>query len=563
MIEGRGSEYIARAAKDSDAEIRVTALRAARRVRRGVVVTIRTLVHDPSPLVRRECAIALRNVAGSDRADLWAELALAHDGRDRWSLEALGIGADGDWDACLTDWHNVRFARAWAGAANAGRGPGKEAPETPAEVAQRKAALELFWRSRAHRTPAILEEVLLSITTPHEELPRLLRAFDFQPAPERQESLLRLAFGETRAGDAGDSQMIRAEAIARLDRKDVLDDPRHAEALTALVSSLSGTPRLVDLMERFWLPRYSPEVLAIAQANAEESLGVRAIRLLLNASDKSDIEEALNSRDPKTVQETIAALASSEDPRAANLLWPIADDAKRSLDVRRQAIRGVGRTTRGANEILSRAEGGKLEARLSEAASAAVYASASDAIRTRAAKVFPLPPAVDARPLPPVRLLLRRRGDVRKGEIVFATIGTCAKCHVVNGQGKEVGPNLSEIGAKLSRPALYESILFPSAAISHNFSAYTVVLTNGNAVSGILISRTPDSIAIRGTDAITRTYRTAEVEEIKEQSVSLMPADLQKTMTADDLVNMVEYLTTLKPRTQKAISSRTKLGKHE
>jgi putative heme-binding domain-containing protein len=82
------------------------------------------------------------------------------------------------------------------------------------------------------------------------------------------------------------------------------------------------------------------------------------------------------------------------------------------------------------------------------------------------------------------------------------------------------------------------------------------VLANGNAVSGILISRTPESISIKGIDAITRTYRMPEVEEIKEQSVSLMPADLQKTMTADDLVNMVEYLTTLKPQTQKAISSR-------
>jgi putative heme-binding domain-containing protein len=249
-------------------------------------------------------------------------------------------------------------------------------------------------------------------------------------------------------------------------------------------------------------------------------------------------------------------LANSADPRAGQLLWPLVDDAKRPLDIRRQAIRGAGRTTRGANEILTRADRGRLEASLREAASAAVYASASEPIRARAAKVFPLPPAVDSRPLPPVRQLLRRTGDPRKGEIVFATIGTCAKCHVVNGQGKEVGPNLSEIGAKLSRPALYESILFPSAAISHNFSAYTVVLTNGNAVSGILISRTPDSIAIRGIDAITRTYRMAEVEEIKEQSVSLMPADLQKTMTADDLVNVVEYLTTLKPQTQKAVSSR-------
>ncbi len=72
------------------------------------------------------------------------------------------------------------------------------------------------------------------------------------------------------------------------------------------------------------------------------------------------------------------------------------------------------------------------------------------------------------------------------------------------------------------------------------------MLTNGNVVSGILISRTADAIAIKGIDAITHTYAVSQVEEIKEQPVSLMPADLQKAMTAEDLVNVVEYLTTLK-----------------
>jgi putative membrane-bound dehydrogenase-like protein len=532
MIDGRGSEYIARAAKDSDADLRITALRAARRIRTDVAKTVKTLARDPSPQVRRECAIALRNVEGPDRSNLWAELAVQHDGQDRWDLEALGIGAADDWDACLAAWLKVVGAR-------------------PADT---KAGRDLVWRSRSSQTPALSETILLSPDTPTAELPRTLRAFDFLRGPEKQPVLARLAFSESQPGRTNDN-MIRGEALARLHRDEVLNDPKHIAAFKAFLNSQRGKPRLVDLLERFRVPGYSDDLLALAQSHAQSNLGVRAVRLLFDLADTAPIRAALNSHDLKTIEETISALSSSEDPRAAKLLWPIVDDTKRPLDLRRQAIRAVARTRRGADDVLTRAEHGRLEASLREAASASVYASASDAIRARAAKAFPLPPSVDARPLPPVRQLLRRRGDSRKGEIVFATIGTCAKCHVVHGQGKDVGPNLSEIGAKLSRPAIYESILFPSAGISHNFAAYTVVLTNGNAVSGILISRTPDSIAIKGIDAITRTYRMSEVEEIKEQSVSLMPADLQKAMTADDLVNVVEYLTTLKPQ-EKAVYSR-------
>jgi putative membrane-bound dehydrogenase-like protein len=535
IIDGHGSQYIARAAGDADPNLRITAIRAARRVRRGIVGTVKTLVHDPSAQVRRECAIALRNVAGPDRSKLWADLAVPHDGRDRWYLEALGIGADGDWDACFDAW--------WMGPAHSGSKPGQ---------------IDVVWRSRSAKTPEWLNQMLWSDSlgsSPPEQWPRLVRAFDFQSGAAKKRALLRLASADSQY-NPGQFDALRVEALSRLNREDVLGDPKHATDFKALVDAQRGTPRLVDLIERLRLPGYTADLLALAQTNAQDTLGVRAVRLVLDLGDTSAIETALRSRELKTVEDTIAALANSADPRAGQLLWPLVDDAKRPLDIRRQAIRGAGRTTRGANEILTRVDRGRLEASLREAASAAVYASASEPIRARAAKVFPLPPAVDSRPLPPVRQLVRRTGDPRKGEIVFATIGTCAKCHVVNGQGKEVGPNLSEIGAKLSRPALYESILFPSAAISHNFSAYTVVLTNGNAVSGILISRTPDSIAIRGIDAITRTYRMAEVEEIKEQSVSLMPADLQKTMNADDLVNVVEYLTTLKPQTQKAVSSR-------
>jgi putative heme-binding domain-containing protein len=112
--------------------------------------------------------------------------------------------------------------------------------------------------------------------------------------------------------------------------------------------------------------------------------------------------------------------------------------------------------------------------------------------------------------------------------------------------GKEVGPDLSEIGKKLSREALFESILYPSAGISHNFEAYTVILVSGNVVNGLLVNKTDDAITIKDAEAIARTFKMDDVEEVIQQKVSLMPADLQKVLTEEELINIVEYLTTLK-----------------
>ena len=232
----------------------------------------------------------------------------------------------------------------------------------------------------------------------------------------------------------------------------------------------------------------------------------------------------------------------------------VIDDDKRSPELRRLAVRAVARTTSGAAELLAKAKSRKLDPRLREVAAAAVHASPAESIRAEADQVFPVSPAAGSHPLPSIRELAGRRGDSANGQIVFTTIGRCATCHIVNGNGKEVGPNLSEIGAKLSRDALYESILFPSAGISHGFEQYTLVLRNGNVVSGLLVSRTADSVALKGIDAIIRTYSTSDVEDIKESSVSLMPADLQKSLTVDQLIDVVEYLAGLRAATDKKLS---------
>ena len=241
------------------------------------------------------------------------------------------------------------------------------------------------------------------------------------------------------------------------------------------------------------------------------------------------------------------ALANASDARAAVVLRPLIDEAKRPLSVRREAVRGVIRGSRKeAAAIVVRVRGGRLPADLKQAAGAALVTHPVAAIRKQGLALFPPPPSKNNKPLPPIAELVKRRGKVAVGKKLFATTATCAKCHKVAGQGKEVGPDLSGIGRKLSRAAMLESVLFPSAGISHNYESYVAALVDGTVLTGLMISQTPASVTIRNVEAIDRTVKRSEIEELKKQTISLMPADLQKTMTVDDLVNVIEYLTTLR-----------------
>jgi putative heme-binding domain-containing protein len=160
--------------------------------------------------------------------------------------------------------------------------------------------------------------------------------------------------------------------------------------------------------------------------------------------------------------------------------------------------------------------------------------------------LFPPPPARNDKPLPPLAVLLKSKGDATRGKEAFNGLAKCNTCHVVNGAGKEVGPNLSEIGSKLSREAFFESILFPSAGISHNYETWTAATVDGNVITGIKVSETPTELVLRGSDSISRTLKKSEIDGLKKQPISLMPADLQKTMTAEELIDVVEYVQTLK-----------------
>ena len=460
------------------------------------------------------------------KAEIWGKLAVQHDGQDRWYLEALGIGAEQDWDACLT-----------AATTQAGN-------PSAADLAGSAAARDIIWRSRGTSSPAGLAMLLSSDQVSEVDAPRYLRAFDFLSGPGKHDALVQLAFGQF--GNESKTRLINTEAISRLQAFDVTNNTEHLASMNRVLDGLKGQPQFVTLVDRFNVKGRFPELLALAQAKPDEQLSIDAVRVLLGKSQTELLKAALATKDGKAAVATATALSNSGDAQAAELLLPLARNDLLPVDLRREAIKGASRSKHGATELVKLAESQKFDEALAPALSAALHGSAFEDVRAAAARLFPLPPGKDSKPLPSLGELAQLKGNIGNGQKLFATTGKCNTCHIVNGEGKEVGPNLSEIGAKLSKQALFESIIFPSAGISHNYESWTIVLHDGTTQTGIIISEDAEKLSLKGNDAIVRTFPIKDIDERIKQKISLMPADLAKLISTEEMADIVEYLTTLK-----------------
>ena len=170
-------------------------------------------------------------------------------------------------------------------------------------------------------------------------------------------------------------------------------------------------------------------------------------------------------------------------------------------------------------------------------------------IRDEAATLFPAPAAKDNKPLPPIAELLKMKGDATKGHAQFA--GICIRCHQVNGEGVDFGPNLSEVGTKLGKDALMTKVLQPSSSLAFGYEGKTLKLKNGDQADGLITSRTDDEITLKtsnGTTAIVTKFKRADIAEIKVMKTTMMPEGLQSAMSAQDFVDLMEYLSTLKKK---------------
>lgn len=338
------------------------------------------------------------------------------------------------------------------------------------------------------------------------------------------------------------------ETLQRLEGFDISGRPDIKAAVLRHLTTIKKTEPYLMLVRRFELKETSDELLSLVLEDPASTLGVESAKLLVKLGEMPRLTKLIDGEDADAAAKTLTALGLAGDPSTFDLLASLPLDEKRSAKVRIAAAQALARNRKGEQKLLEFAVAKQLPADLNFTVANALLSSTDEKIRAEAAKHLKLPAGANSKPLPPLAELVKRSGNIDQGRAVFVNVGTCAKCHVVRGEGKEVGPDLSEIGGKLSKEALYVSILDPSAGISHNFETYSAVLEDGNVVSGILVSQTDDAVILKTAEAIVRKLARSEIEILKKQPVSLMPSDLQKNLTAENLVDVVEYLTTLKKK---------------
>jgi putative membrane-bound dehydrogenase-like protein len=510
-----GPSYLTAALQDDDPNIRITAIRIVRAGGGDVLTVAGSLVQDASLQVRREMGLALHGNSSPAAAAAWTSLALQYDGKDRWYLEALGIGAAGNWDSFFAQWQS-KIGKDW---------------NTPANR-------DIIWRSRTEKAIPLLSSLIRS--SDDRDMLRYFRAFDFHQGRAKQQVLTQLALSSS-----GDKVLY---ALKHLDPKQTAITPALRSVLDKVLKDYEGKIEFVELATSFGLKNKAQDLLNLAIKYPDSLQARESVRTLL-AWDRSDMITAVIESSPGSDAQAIMKGLKSHmyNPVAIGLMENVMMDSTKDMELRKLAVKSFGGPWQAEDRLLVLAKEEQIPASLHTTAAGVFQGAWRAKLREEAAGYLDIPGSKEGKPLPTIADLSSRTGDAVNGKLVFGVL--CSNCHVVSGEGVNFGPELSQIGAKLSREGLYSAILYPDQGISFGFEGFRFQLADGSVAVGRITSETPDAIELQYMSSM-QTIPSAEVTARVKLETSLMPGSMQSSMSEQELVDLVEYLGSLRKADQ-------------
>lgn len=136
------------------------------------------------------------------------------------------------------------------------------------------------------------------------------------------------------------------------------------------------------------------------------------------------------------------------------------------------------------------------------------------------------------------------RGDAAKGKAVFWGKGGCQMCHMVDGEGGRLAPDLSRIGETRSAEHLRTSILQPNAQIFTYERAIRAVTTDGKTIAGRRLNEDTYSVQLLDSQENMISLLKSELSEYEVIGQSTMPS-YEGKLSAAELDDLVAYLASL------------------
>jgi putative membrane-bound dehydrogenase-like protein len=527
---------------------------------------LNAMADDSDAGVRRELLLALRNLSTDQVGDSLRKLAAGWDGQDRWYLEALGLAIEkreqtflahlfdgslygelnlekmsNDSEVALPPYFPVDRNEAFIVAGT---------PSRP--VSSLSKYLGLAWRLHCSEVLPLVERIL-----------PFLHAVELQQAAD--DILAQMKDPET-------AVIVASTAIK------TSDSVRQRVMLTMLAHRLRGDwnaastrPQVAQIIERTLAdPEMRQQGIALAiatrdgryweifkklaeDAKAPETVRVAAVEGLGSIKGKPDqtLDRLIESVRGKSSSNLVAEAALRTSAQIRNNRARLAEllrAADYPLGLRREALRTLARLRDGGAQILKMAGADELPADLKNDATTLLHTDLDRRIRNQAVSILPLPKSASGQSLPSISELIHREGNADRGQLVFSRAGTnsCAGCHRVQGRGQWIGPDLSTIGVKYGRDELIRSILSPSDSIGFSYRSIVAALVDGRVITGLPIEDTADRLVIKTADGQRVSVEPSSIENRRSSDVSLMPEGLASTMTTQEMVDLLSYMTTLR-----------------
>ncbi|GAA5221541.1 PVC-type heme-binding CxxCH protein [Membranihabitans marinus] len=514
QMNGKGESYIDMALADTDANIRITGIRAVRQFLPDLIVEkLMDLSSEADSQVLREMAVSLYNQSG-DKADaLWNSLVEKYDGSDRWFLEALGIGGKHQWSSRMKSIYSK--------------------PET--EVLSKYK--DLVWRSRTENSLPYLISLASDRDQSVRERLRYLRAIDFVENESAKNKALLKIVGQANPSEKDELTTI---ILRQIDPGFFKQSTQAQAMVNDMLIKMKGSKDYFDLIERFDIKTENSNLASLLNPEQALELRQRAVHLLMKNNGFNIVKQHLNA---KTIEEKISTIEAVErevNGDVRDVLISMVENKNTDLAVRDKAVYTLGASYAGREWTLSALENNELDSALVLMAVQGLNNSRDRSIQLRAAKFL----KQSDNQHPPIEELVLKTGNRSEGKLVFEQ--HCGLCHQVGDMGNDFGPNLSQIGRKLPKLSQYTAIFYPSAGISFGYEGQTLTFNDGNSTTGIVVSRTENQIVLKFPGGSQQTYNMSDIKEIEEETVSMMPSGLQNAMTTDKLVDLVEFLVALK-----------------